>query len=233
MALALQDELFRSRRLSAFLRGAGARHAFMVHIGAGWAYARLPWIRIETNIRQFDPILRWLPVDGFGFCRGYFEGVHFIEMAIPPKGVSNDGLSAFDNGLGRAMWFYECGDIAEIQRRVVRFPVERRADLWAGVGLACAYAGGVPRDDIKHLASIAEPIEAAAQGAAFAAKARQYAGNPAGRTAMACETLCGMSADEAAALVDTTLADTLNGIAPSYIQWRRNLQRRFATLAIS
>src|SRR5579859_7086343 len=46
MALALKDGImFRSNALSRFAKGAGRRHIYMLHVGAGWAYARLPWTR--------------------------------------------------------------------------------------------------------------------------------------------------------------------------------------------
>jgi hypothetical protein len=73
------------------------------------------------------------------------------------------------------------------------FPQSRQADLWSGVGLACAYAGGVDRRRLEFLREAAGPYLAqAAQGAAFAAKARARAGNPAHQTDLACGVFCGI-----------------------------------------
>src|SRR5438128_1580806 len=51
MALTLLDHLapWRQSRFAEFLAGPGGRHAYMLHIGAGWAYARLPWLRVRPD----------------------------------------------------------------------------------------------------------------------------------------------------------------------------------------
>src|SRR5260370_20989539 len=45
MALPLLDHLapWRPSRFAEFLAGPGDPHAYMLHIGAGWAHARVPW----------------------------------------------------------------------------------------------------------------------------------------------------------------------------------------------
>lgn len=47
MGLALLDHLtpWRRDRFERFLSGPGDRHAYMVHVGAGWVFARLPWLQ--------------------------------------------------------------------------------------------------------------------------------------------------------------------------------------------
>jgi len=67
----------------------------------------------------------------------------------------------------------------------------------------------------------------AAQGAAFAAKARQRAGIVVPHTEMACGVWCGMSADEAAAVTDEALHDLrFDGAEPAFEEWRRKVQTR-------
>ena len=45
MGLALLDLLtpWRRRRIGAFLQGAGEAHAYMIHVGIGWVWARMPF----------------------------------------------------------------------------------------------------------------------------------------------------------------------------------------------
>src|SRR5579859_1309753 len=44
MALALHDGIVPGANLLArFMEGPGKRHIYMLHVGAGWAYARLAW----------------------------------------------------------------------------------------------------------------------------------------------------------------------------------------------
>ena len=75
------------------------------------------------------------------------------------------------------------------------------------MGLACAYAGGIASAAIAELRQESGLHAAAlAQGAAFAAKARHLAGNPAPHTDMACSVICQMPAEQAAALSDIAFA---------------------------
>src|SRR6185436_10369271 len=109
---------------------------------------------------------------------------------------------AFDQGLGRSLWFSRGMDATAIARAIALFAAERRADLWSGVGLAAAYAGGVDEAELGALRKQGAGFEAQlAQGAAFAAEARERAGNAAPHTTLACEVLCGTSPARAAEIV--------------------------------
>ena len=167
----------------------------MLHVGAGWACARLPWLRrrIEKFIRKFDPVLRWLVLDGYGFHQGYF---HFK----PPQNSAINRLSAdarhvFYQGFGRSLWFVHGCDFHQIATTISGFPEIYQSDAWSGIGLACAYAGGATSAIWKMRVSLAGCFTSAlAQGAAFAAKARQLAGNETPHTEEACVVLAGINA---------------------------------------
>jgi hypothetical protein len=241
MALALLDGLtpWRRGRFRALLGGPAASHAYMLHVGFGWALARLPG-RPRRALRRLDPLLRWLALDGYGFHQGYFHWNTFINAKAEPQGLSGYARRAFDQGLGRSLWFVEGADVGRVAARVGTFRAARRGDLWAGAGLACAYAGGVDRLGLEALRTACPGPDRPklAQGAAFAAKARQRAGNPAPHTALACDVLCGLTADEAAGVTD----DALNGLprdgdddgrgpgdgGPAYEAWRARIQARFS-----
>ena len=70
-----------SPRFSRFLQGCGSDHLYMAHVGVGWAVARLPWIhrKLDSYVQQFDPLLRWLVYDGYGFHQGFFQSARFVE----------------------------------------------------------------------------------------------------------------------------------------------------------
>jgi hypothetical protein len=235
MGLALLDRLtpWQRNRWRALLTGPGAAHVYMVHVGLGWVVARLPWLRrhVERPLARLDPLLRWLVLDGYGFHEGYFHWRNSVEAQVVPPGLSGYARRAFDQGLGRSLWFVDGADVTRNPATIVAFPPQRHADLWSGVGLACAYAGGVGEAAIQTLAESAGPYQPQlAQGAAFAAKARQRAGNPAAHTERACAVLCGRSADLAAGITDTALAslppDGPDG--PAFEVWRRRIQDRLA-----
>ena len=233
MALALLDCLtpWRRNRFRQFLAGPGAPHCYMVHVGAGWALARLR--RDLARARALlDPLLGWLAIDGMGFHEGFFHWPQYLGgQPLPPR-LHGYERRAFDQGLGRSLWFIEGADAGHLPRTISVFPAERRADLWSGVGLAAAYAGGVGPDELAQLRTAARDYwPAMAQGTAFAAKARQRAGILIPYTDLASKTLCGLPAAAAAQLTDDALKDLPpDGAQPAYEAWRQRIQARFAAV---
>src|SRR4051794_38727849 len=202
----------------------------MIHVGAGWLLGRLG-LRIGRFLTQLDPLLCWLAVDGYGFHEGYFHWRQAVEKQVIPRRLFGYARRAFDQGLGRSLWFVDGADVARIPATIAAFPPARHADLWSGVGLACAYAGGVERASLVALRVAAGPHRSQlAQGAAFAAKARRRSGSPAPHTEAACGVLCAMSADRAAGITDAALeALPVDGAVPSYEVWRGRIRDQFRT----
>ena len=230
MAIALLDAITRgSSRLTEFMAGPGKQHIYMLHVGAGWAYARLPWLRrrIEAVTCKFDPVLRWLVLDGYGFHQGYFHFKKPLNSAISRLSVG--ARHVFYQGLGRSLWFVHGCDPHQISKTISSFPALYQCDAWSGIGLACAYAGGATASDLQELVSVAGRFDSAlAQGAAFAAKARQLAGNPAAHTELACAALAGVNLEQAAALCDRALTQINIDSSSPYQQWRELVQNYFA-----
>jgi hypothetical protein len=179
-------------------------------------------------LAQLDPLLRWLVVDGYGFHEGYFGWPRYIERQAIPAGVEGYGRRVFDQGLGRSMWFVKGADVEAVASAIETFPSARRDDLWSGVGLACAYAGGCERAAIESLPAAARGhLPALAQGVAFAAKTRQHAANLNSHTEIVCRVICGQSAEKIAAITDAALEDLRGECGlPAYEVWRRRIQNR-------
>lgn len=235
MGLMLLDLLtpWNRTRWQLFSTRYGNAHIYMMHVGAGWALARLRHGMNRELARQ-SPLLAWLTYDGYGFHEGYFHAAQAVEQQAIPRRLDGYALRAFDQGLGRSLWFVNCADPQRITKTISAFPLSRQRDLWSGIGLACAYAGGVERSEIEILQHAAGSFRAQlAQGAAFAAKARQLAGNPASQTELACQVLNGLSADETAAVVDEAeLSLPPDGAEPSYEIWRQRIQQRLSLEAL-
>jgi hypothetical protein len=201
----------------------------MIHVGAGWAAARLRR-SLPRYLERFDPVLRWLIADGFGFHEGYFHWQRFLIRREPTR-LPGYFARAFDQGLGRSLWFVDGADALAVASHIVAFEPHRRADLWSGVGLAAAYAGGAAPGALERLRDLAVGFNAhVAQGAAFAAKARVRAGIPGPHTDAACRVLCGTSMSEAASWTDDANRDlpaTTTGPRPGYEVWRERIRERF------
>jgi len=229
MGLDILDQLkpWKARRINQLLRGQGNPHVYMVHVGVGWSMAR--WrLGIERRLARLDPLLQWLALDGLGFHEGYFHWPRYATGALTFRTLRGYGLRAFDQGLGRSLWFVAGTDPEYIASAILRFPQPRRDDLWSGIGLACTYAGGSDAGEVRMLRLASGPHwPHLAQGAVFAAGARQRAGNMAPQTEIGCELLCGLSAQRAAELCEEMLRN-VNGqaAAPAYEVWRRLIRCR-------
>jgi enediyne biosynthesis protein E3 len=212
-----------------FVHSVGEPYLYICYVGAGWALARLP-LTPERMMLPLDPVLCWLVVDGYGFHQGYFHGAETIEHQRYPHKVSGYARSAFDQGLGRSLWFVCGADPQRIDATIKRFATTRHNDLWSGVGLAAAYAGGVKAEVLNELLLLAEVnAPALAQGVVFAAKTRQRAGNYAPHTELACEIICRSSVAEMAELADRSGIDLPknSGLCISYQHWRQRVQAYF------
>lgn len=235
MALAIRDGLRLAGRhwISDFLAGPGAPHIYMVYVGVGWAMARLPRMRWSAIMPQ-DTLLQWLALDGFGFHQAYFRTKQYVDgqyqAAIPLFRPADYANRAVDQGIGRALWFVNGSDVERVAAAISRFAPSRRGDLWSGAALASVYAGGVQEAELKLMLKLAGEYQShAAQGAAFAAKARLLAGLVTPHTELGTQVYCGMSVEEAAAVCD----ETRNGLPgtdypqPAFEVWRERIRKRF------
>jgi hypothetical protein len=236
MCLAVLDVVapWRRDRLACFVAGPGAPYAYVVHVGAGVAWAQLP-VRFERRRRRLDPLLGWLAYDGYGFHRGFFYPGETLGMQRTPGGLGGTALAAFDEGLGRSLWFVETADPRRIAASIEAFPEARRDDLWSGVGLACCYAAGGDPEAIR--AAAGRHRGGLAQGAAFGAKARHRAGFAPEASRRACEVLTGLRLEDAARLTDDCLTDDASDDAwlddrgpddTAFERWRRRIRERLA-----
>lgn len=222
MACALLDGLLpvRGGRWRRLHEAAGAAHGHLLHVGAGRALARLRR-PLPRALGAFDPLLRSLVADGYGFHEGYFAPARVISEQAVPRRVQGYALRAFDQGLGRSLWFSGCAAPDVIVATIRAFAAERRPDLWSGVGLAAAYAGGCSERALHELREASGPHRLhLAQGVAFAVRARARSGNPAAHTDLACEVVAGASTGAVVAAVDVALQR-----ATGYQAWRSGTRR--------
>lgn len=243
MGFAVRDALpfGRGGRNKRFIDGPGAPHNYMIYVGAGWAMARVPrftWSRIDLG----DPLLRWLALDGYGFHQAYFHTQKYVRDQYVEPGLPWAAHGApwytnhvVDQGIGRAMWFVGGADPAVVADMIDEFPEERRADLYAGTGLACTYAGGGDEAELRIIkARAGRYLQNLAQGSAFAATARVEAGLTIDHTALASRVICGMTPEEATRLCRETRPDPVAEVpghpgVPSFEVWRQRIAAAFVT----
>lgn len=222
--IAIADALpWRRSCLADYIDACQSDFPYLVHVGAGWALARVPWRR-RRILARLDPLLRPLASDGLGFHDTYFHHRHVL--AGWRRCHSGHDACAYDQGVGRALWFVGGGSVATAASHVEALPATRRRDLWAGLGLAMAYAGPTHDVDLVFALRLAGPFQDCfAQGVAFACEARARAGHVPAHTELAACVVWNQDARALAAMVrearDRTLA--IDKANPRYELWRRRI----------
>jgi enediyne biosynthesis protein E2 len=238
MAFTILDSMAggRGHRTRDFLTGPGEPHIFLAYIGIGFAMARLPrplWKKIIPDLTgsPYYPTMSWLAVDGYGFDRAYFDTKRWVDEQKVPSPYPWEGspdyfLRAVDQGIGRALWFIHGARPAEVAAAVARFAGDRRPDLWSGVGLAAAFAGGCEAGELAVLRdAVAGHVAELGQGVVFAVKARSYSGLVPEHTCAAAQALAGLSVEAAVALADgTAVSASESGATPAYELWRHKIR---------
>lgn len=238
MAFTILDAMApgRGHRARDLLAGSGEQHIFLAYIGIGFAMARLPrplWKKVIPDLTgsPYYPTMSWLAVDGYGFDRAYFDTRRWVdEQQVPApypfEGAPEYFLRAVDQGIGRALWFIHGARAADVAAAVHRFASHRHPDLWSGVGLAAAFAGGAPPDGLAGLRQEAAGHRAElGQGAVFAVKARSYAGLVPEHTELAARALAGLSAGAAETLADESAVTVSESAGvPAYELWRQRVR---------
>lgn len=228
MGCAVADAMSLSSRRLASWRARAPGYDYLVHVGAGWAMARVPGLAGRMGGR-LDPIHHWLAIDGLGFHDTYFHGPRILQgWRRLARGYHG---AAYDQGVGRALWFVGCGDPEWAADTIGRLASARRGHLWAGLGLAVAYAGDLAEDPMRRLRHLAGPHRSdLAQGAAFAAAAWADAGHWPAHTERALPAITGHSAHAASTLVRAVRLNLPTGVdgEPPYETWRRGVRRELS-----
>jgi hypothetical protein len=222
MGAAIVDALqMRGHLLKGLLEAFEQNFSYLIHVGAGWSFAYLPWRR-RRIVGLLDPIHSWLAFDGLGFHDSYFH--HTRILAGWRRRGSGYAMRAYDQGVGRALWFVAAGSATNAADLISGFPAWRQSDLWSGLGLAMAYAGPANAGEIEGVcrrAGVYAPCFA--QGVAFACEARVLASCVPSHTDVAARAVAGADARSLAQLTRDTRASLPgpDGDLPQYELWRQ------------
>lgn len=221
MGAAIADAVsLRKPLLPACLKTFETDFAYLAHVGAGWSLARVPWRR-RRILAELDPLLRWLAFDGLGFHDTYFR--HRRILAGWRRERTGYAARAYDQGVGRALWFVAGGSAPAAIRLLSAFPEARRGDVWSGLGLAMTYAGLATADDLAAACEASgQHRPQFAQGVAFACEARVLARHVPADTDLAARIVWGIGAEDLSRLV-RKVRDRLprtEGDLPRYEIWR-------------
>ncbi len=200
-------------------------HAFHVNIGLGWGLAKAGIL--PTFQQDFPyPLMRWMIFDGVGYYYGLFQGRKTLKNQLIPKGVGEEDMQGFDQGVGRRLWYICKGDLEKLVCWFEVFAACRHSDLWRGVGMACGYVGGTRLAEIEFLLTAAGEYKLQfCSGMALAAMSRTLVDNEAIDGGVICKTACNRTLDEIKDLRINIFNKFKDNQTLSSYQWIREIEK--------
>lgn len=205
--------------LKAFQAGPWGRYKALIYAGIGLGIGEFNLSPSDAVDEAADLMAAFI-VDGYAFHFGFIDPANHLGGQPWPAGIDGDVGRIFDVGLARSLWFSRAGVAALVAESMEAFDGARHEDLWAGVGFAATYAGGLSDADVDVLFDAAGPHRRwLAAGSSLAAHVRVQSGNLVPTTESNCLALTGRSAGDADSLcaqaasavgVDTSLAGFLS-----------------------
>jgi hypothetical protein len=186
------------RRLpaAANLLSAAPQYSFLLYLGIGEAMAQLKLPPVLCN--DFAGEL-WggQIIEGYGFFDGYFNWFETLVHQNYPVGLEPSLAAAYNQGLGRALYFIHNCNPSKIREHINSFAPSRRPELWAGVGIPTAYVGGLSERELARLIDYAGTYRAELmQGVFLGSSARIKQQLVPDHTELACNVICGVKAME-------------------------------------
>lgn len=208
-------------RVEAFVAGTTPAYQTMVYLGVGLGLVRSK-LPIEPYVNQLNPIKCWPVIDGYGFNHGVNYWQEYIDGQAIPAQLSGYLRCVFDQGLGRGIWLVNCADVERIAKTIGAFDTTRQADLWGGIGFACASIGGAQSSTIEALGKVAgDYLLQLLKAANCAAKFRKLLGNEAGYTELVTEVLSTIAAAAGIEIQDNPIESLpSNDAEPNQLIWQ-------------
>lgn len=205
MSLALKDfSAGNTLQLWNALLNNSQQHAGQVHIGLGWAIAEAKPGDLSF-MKTINPKLEFRVWDGCGYYDGIFRQRQTIQNQTRQEYVSEKNFRAYDEGVGRSVWYNCKGVAAKVADMIQTFSSSRHPDLWRGVGIACSYVGGSDENILRKLFSSAQKNSVQLSiGAAMVAKSRTHANSITKDIELACNVWYNLSVQGAMLLAVKT-----------------------------
>jgi len=202
------------------------KHTAQTHAGLGWAFAQqnrsaLPFLD------NLAPLLRFRILDGCGYYDGIFRQRQSVKGQKFPEELNKTMLQAYDQGIGRSLWYASKGDVKKLEELISFFQSDRHAALWIGIGIAASYVGGCNETLLNTLWLSSQKYQAQlAIGATLAARARVQANAITHDVELACRIWCRSSAQEALLLTIEAEPDSSVNANEAYFLWLTQIENK-------
>jgi len=205
-------------------------HVAGLGLGAGHALSNLG-VSAEVTDSFADHFLGVMAMDAYGMHEGYFHWYERVQSMRAPVNLPPLAMAAFDQGLGRGIWFICNGDAKAVRQILERFPLERRSDLWRGVGLMVGFWGADDEATLKgFLKCPREFMPYMQSGAAQGVSMRTDMDDVLDYTKASAEVICGANAEELAEMATSSMMKHTSDVfdTRAYFGWQNEMVKFFA-----
>jgi len=231
MAIALKSiqETNSLKNWNEFYHDYALKHSSQVHVGLGWAFSEL-----NLNFSSFDlniaPSLKYRVMDGYGYYEGLFKRRQSVRMQQYPQNFSQIALKAYDQGLGRSLWYISQGEVEKLIKLINIFPENRHYDIWRGVGIAVAYVGGIGIPLLQQLINeSAKYLSSFKCGISLLVQSRCKAGTISEDTKLICEFIFKLSCNNVNDQLILIEKETISSPELMYFDWLKNIEERLCS----
>jgi hypothetical protein len=215
-------------RLDGFFGGRWSGFSLLMYAGIGLGLAELGE-SVLTWAEERHALDAGFAIDGYAFHLALGAPDEYLDGRSPPPEFTGPAARLFDHGLARSTWFTCGADPSAVALAIDRFPADRRADIWSGIGLAATYAGGLDPEGLDVLRTVSGHPAALAGGSALAAYGRVLAGNVVPGNEVAAKALTGLTTTEASALVEDCRAAAGSDVSlDAFVRWHDAIRHKFA-----
>lgn len=198
-------------------------------IGSALSHLKINADVSEQHMREF---WGWQTVETFGFNEAYFKWPVTIEQQFVPANISGLAARAFDQGVGRAIWFISVAEPDLIATMINRFAPHRRPDIWSGVGLITGFWGMADERDLRSLLRrSSKNYSSLQQGVAFGSWIRYTTKDPKDFTDGASRIICQADGLWLGEQVQNIMTELLaSGLAPDgymFCKWKGSVAEIF------
>ncbi|MGQ0828287.1 MAG: DUF1702 family protein [Bacteroidota bacterium] len=236
MAIALKD-LSKGDALDSwhsFIENSETIYTPYIHAGLGWAIAQQNR-DASTFLKTLVPLMRFRVLDACGYYDGVFKQRQTIKnLQRSPQGqklpevLQEELFEAYDQGIGRSLWYNYRGEEEKITERLKNFSPSRHSSLWRGIGIACVNVGGCDEAQLRSLLSCAgEHAIQLALGAILVSRSRIQTKNLTSDIELACRLWCNMAPEEAMMLSIKTEPSVSVNPDDVYKVWLSEMTKEF------
>lgn len=202
-------------------------HQAQAYVGLGWALAENA-ILPSSILEKIQPFRYGRVLDGYGYYHGLLRRRIFVKGAKQPENISEIELQAFDQGIGRSIWYTSKGDLNLLKKMLSDFNESRTPNLWRGIGVAALYVGGINETSTRSLLELANENKTSfLAGAALAAMGKSLNQSIPAADKIAFETL-GKSAKEFANIALEAEEELESSDSErAYFEWLEEIESNF------